>query len=131
MAVSDRLAFLNYTAGSLGSTVSQKLKTARLPLKELRDNEAALAQTHNIRNGLEQQVSRVESSQEKGNEKRLAELKQQLAKAQSDEEIAEKQHDILLRKALKDSELQKFRALREVIEMLWARLDYCLIASFL
>lgn len=125
------MAFLNYTAGSLASTASRKLITARLPLKELRDNEAALAQTHNIRTGLEQQVSRVESSKEKGYEKRLAELKEQLTKAQSDDETAEKQHDILLRRALKESELQRFQALREVIEMLRAQLNYCLIASFL
>jgi hypothetical protein len=122
------LAFLNFTAGSLATTLSAKLNTARLPLKELRDNEAALAQKRNILAGLEQQVSRVESSQEKGSEKRLAELKEQLSKARNDDEIAEKQHGIILRKALKESELQKFQALREVIELL-GPVNYCLIAS--
>lgn len=82
----------------------------------------ALAQKHSVRTGLEQQISRVENGHEKGYEKRLAELKEQLAKAESDDEPAEKQHDLLLRKALKESELQKFQAIREVIEILWAQL---------
>jgi hypothetical protein len=119
-AVSDRLAFLNYTTGSLASTLSAKLNTARVPLKELRNTDTTLAQKRNFRNGLEQQISRVENSREKGFEKRLAELKEQLAKAESDDEPAEKQYDILTRKALKESELQKFQALREVTEILWA-----------
>jgi len=116
--VSDRLGFLNFIAGSLASTLSTKLSTARLPLKELRDNEGALAQKHSIHTGLEQQISRIEKGQEKGYEKRLAELKEQLAKVKSDDEPAEKQHDILLRKALKESEQVKFQALREYGEKL-------------
>jgi uncharacterized protein YdcH (DUF465 family) len=122
VAVSDRLGFLNYTAASLTTTLSEKLNTARLPLKELRDNDVAITQKHSVHTGLEQQISRVENSREKGYEKRLAELKEQLAKAKSDDEPAEKQHDILLRKALRESELVKFQALREVIEIVWARL---------
>lgn len=116
--VSDRLGFLNYITAELATTLSTKLNTARLPLKELRDNEVALAQKHSIHTGLEQQISRVENSKEKGNEKRLAELKEQLAKAKSDDEPAEKQHDILLRKALRESEQVKFQALREYGEKL-------------
>ena len=120
-AVSDRLGFLNYIAASLATTLSEKLNTARLPLKELRSNEVAFAQRHSIRTGLEQQISRTENSREKGYEKRLAELKEQLAKAKSDDEPADKQHDILLRKALKESEQVKFQALREVTEIVWAQ----------
>ena len=119
-AVSDRLAFLNYIAGSLAGTLSAKLNTARTPLKGLRDNEATLFQRRNVRNGLEHQISRAENSHEKGHEKRVAELRVQLAKAENDDEPLEKQHEIILRKALKESELQKFQALREVINMLWA-----------
>ncbi|KAI0004322.1 Eisosome component PIL1-domain-containing protein [Russula compacta] len=115
---SDRLAFLNYTSGSLASTLSVKLNTARTPLKELRDSEVTLVQRRNVRNGLEYQISRVENGQERGYEKRVAELKEQLAKAESDDEPIEKQHEILLRKALKESELQKFQALREYGEKL-------------
>jgi hypothetical protein len=116
--VSDRIAFLNYVAASLATTLSEKLNTARLPLKELRDNEVALAKKHNVCTGLEQQISRVENNPERGSEKRLAEFKEQLAKAQDDYEPTEKQHDILLRKALKQSELLKFQALREYGEKL-------------
>jgi hypothetical protein len=116
--VSDRLGFLNYIAASLATTLSQKLVTARLPLKELRDNDAAFVQRHSIRTGLEQQISRVDNSREKGYEKRLAELQEQLAKAKSDDEPADKQHDILLRKALRESEQGKFQALREYGEKL-------------
>jgi hypothetical protein len=112
------LAFLNYTAGSLAKTLSTKLNTARAPFKELRDNEVTLLQKRNIRNGMELQISRVENSREKGYERHLADLKAQLAKAESDDEPLEKQHEILLRKALKESELQKFQALREVINVL-------------
>lgn len=119
-AVSDRLAFLNFLAGSLAGTLSAKLNTARAPLKGLRDNEVTLSQRRNVRNGLEYQISRAENSQERGHEKRAAELRGQLAKAESDDEPLEKQHEILLRKALKESELQKFQALREVIKILWA-----------
>jgi hypothetical protein len=114
--VSDRLAFLNYLAGSLAGTLSVKLNTARIPLKGLRDNEVTLFQKRNVRNGLEYQISRAENSQERGHEKRAEELRGQLAKAESDDEPLEKQHEILLRKALKESELQKFQALREVIK---------------
>jgi len=116
------LGFLNYIAASLATSLSTKLSTARLPLKELRDNEVALTQRHSIRTGLEQQISRVEKSREKGYEKRLAELKEQLTKAKSDGEPADKQHEIILRKALKESEQAKFQALREVIEIGWAQL---------
>lgn len=114
-AVSDRLGFFNFIAGSLATTLSAKLNTARLPLKELRNNEVALAQKDGIRNGLEQQISRVENSRERGYEKRLAELKEQLAKAETADEPAQKEHDILLRRSLKESEQKKFQALREVI----------------
>lgn len=96
--------------------MSEKLHTARLPLKELRNNEVAFSQRLSIRTGLEQQISRTENGQEKGYEKRVAELKEQLAKAKSDDEPADKQHDILLRKALKESEQVKFQAIREVIK---------------
>jgi Eisosome component PIL1 len=114
VTVSDRLGFLNYTAGSLASTLSVKLDSARIPLKELRDYEVALTQKRNVRAGLENQIARVERSQEKGYEKRVAELQEQLAKAESDDEPAERQYEILLRKAFRESEQQRFQAFREV-----------------
>jgi len=124
------LGFLNYIAASLATTLSAKLNTARLPLKELRDSEVAFAQRNSIRTGLEQQISRVENGREKGFEKRLAELKEQLAKANTDDEPADKQYAILLRKALRESEQMKFQALREVIEIIWSQLllSHCFLS---
>jgi hypothetical protein len=118
---SDRLGFLNYVAGSLASTLAVKLDAARSPLKELRDKEVTLAQRRNVRVGLRNQLGRLEHSQEKGLEKRIAELKEQIAKAEKDDEPIEKEHEILLRKALRESEQQKFQALREVGGLISAR----------
>jgi len=116
--VSDRLGFLNYVVGQLSGTLAGKLDTARAPLKALRDNEVTLTQRRNVRAGLNVQIGRLEHSQEKGVEKRTAELKEQLAKAEKDDEPLEKEHEILLRKAMKESELLKFQALREYGEKL-------------
>ncbi|KAI9445188.1 Eisosome component PIL1-domain-containing protein [Lactarius indigo] len=116
--VSDRLAFLNFIAGSLSGTLAMKLDAARAPLKALRDDEVALTQRRNVRAGLQNQIARLEHSQEKGSEKRIAEVKEQLAKAEKDDEPAERDHKILLRKALKESEQEKFQALREYGEKL-------------
>jgi hypothetical protein len=116
--VSDRLGFLNYVVGSLSGSLAGKLDTARAPLKALRDNEATLTPRRNVRAGLKIQIERLEHGQEKGAEKRIAEVKEQLAKAEKDDEPLEKEHEILLRKALKESELLKFQALREYGEKL-------------
>lgn len=119
--VTDRLGFLNYVLGSLSGTVAGRLDTARAPLKALRDNEVTLTQRRNVRAGLKNQIGRLEHGQEKGVEKRIAELKEQLAKAEKDDEPLEKEHEILLRKALKESEQLKFQALREVRRFIRAR----------
>jgi len=116
--VSDRLGFLNYIFGSLSGTLAGKLDTARAPLKELRANDVALTQKRNVRAGLQNQIGHLEHSQEKGTEKRIAELKEQLAKAEKDDEPLEKEHMILVRKALRESEQLKFNALREYGEKL-------------
>ncbi|KAH9982479.1 Eisosome component PIL1-domain-containing protein, partial [Lactifluus volemus] len=116
--VSDRLGFLHYIAGELSKTLSAKLESARTPLKELRDNDAALSQKRNVRAGLENQIARIERGKERGYEKRVAELREQLAKAESDGEPAERQHEILVRRALKDSERERFQAFREYGEKL-------------
>ena len=119
--VSDRLGFLNYVAGSLASTLAGKLNAARAPLKELRDQEVTLVQRRNVRVGLHNQLGRLEHSQEKGLEKRIAELKEQIAKAEEHDGPIEREHEILLRKALRESEQQKFQALREVGGLISAR----------
>ncbi|KAH9022977.1 Eisosome component PIL1-domain-containing protein [Lactarius pseudohatsudake] len=116
--VSDRLAFLNFIAGSLSGTLAMKLDAARAPFKALRDDEVALTQRRNVRVSLQNQIARLEHSQEKGSERRIAEVKEQLAKAEKDDEPAERDHKVLLRKALKESEQEKFQALREYGEKL-------------
>jgi 1,6-anhydro-N-acetylmuramate kinase len=127
--VSDRLGFVNYVVGSLSGSLAGKLDTARAPLKALRDNEATLTPRRNVRAGLKIQIERLEHGQEKGAEKRIAEVKEQLAKVEKDDEPLEKEHEILLRKALKESELLKFQALREVGGLIRARFK-CLSSGF-
>ncbi|KAG1864140.1 hypothetical protein DFJ58DRAFT_772835 [Suillus subalutaceus] len=103
--VTDRLAYLNFVQGSLASSVAIKLNNARAPFKALRDAEAVLAPKRNFRAGLRTQISRIEHSQDKSMERKLPELKQTLAKAE-------------LRKAVRESEAQKWDAIREFGEKL-------------
>jgi len=108
------LAFLNFVSGSLASNLAGKLNTARTPLKALRASETTLSARRNLRLGLQNQIGRLEHAQERGNGRRIAELREQLAKAEHDDEPMEKEHEILKRKAFKESEQLKFEALREV-----------------
>ncbi|KAG2350430.1 hypothetical protein BDR05DRAFT_870332 [Suillus weaverae] len=116
--VTDRLAYLNFVQGSLASSVAIKLNNARSPFKALRDAEAALAPKRNYRAGLRTQISRIEHNQEKGMERKLPELRQSLAKAEQVDEQLEKELEILKRKALRESEAQKWDAIREFGEKL-------------
>ncbi|KAA1468226.1 hypothetical protein DENSPDRAFT_857164 [Dentipellis sp. KUC8613] len=116
--VSDRLAFLNFISGSLASSLAHKLNAARSPLKALRDNDNALAARRTVRANLQSQIVRLEHNQERGYEKRIAELKDQLRKAERDDEPSEKEHEIFKRKALRESEQLKFEAFREYGEKL-------------
>ncbi|KAG1870030.1 Eisosome component PIL1-domain-containing protein [Suillus subluteus] len=112
--VTDRLAYLNFVQGSLASSVAIKLNNARAPFKALRDAEAVLAPKRNFRTGLRTQISRIEHSQDKSMERKLPELKQTLAKAELVDEPLEKELEILKRKAVRESEAQKWDAIREV-----------------
>lgn len=112
--VTDRLAYLNFVQGSLASSLALKLDTARAQLKNLRDTETSITPRRNIRAGLSAQISRVEHEQQKGNEKRLEELRVTLKKHEAEDEDQEKQIEILKRKAIKESEQQKWDAIREV-----------------
>ncbi|EGN94591.1 hypothetical protein SERLA73DRAFT_171548 [Serpula lacrymans var. lacrymans S7.3] len=112
--VSDRLAYLNFVQGSLAGTLANKLDAARTPFKALRDAENALAPRRAARQGLQNQIARTEHDQLKGSEQRLAELKQQLSRAEAADEQPEKDVELLKRKALRESELAKWDAMREV-----------------
>ncbi|KIM85261.1 hypothetical protein PILCRDRAFT_817260 [Piloderma croceum F 1598] len=116
--VTDRLAYLNFVEGSLSHTLAHKLDSARTPFKILRDAENALTPRRNIRQGLALQISRIEHEQQKGTERRLAELKEQLWRHEEEDEYKEKQVEILKRRAVKESEQEKWDAIREYAEKL-------------
>jgi hypothetical protein len=112
--VTDRLAYLNFVKGSLASSLAQKLNTGRGPLKALREAENGLLPRKSARANLFNLVAKLENDHQKGSEKRIAELREQLKKAEQDCEIHEKELEILKRKAIKDSETAKWEAIREV-----------------
>ncbi|KAF9242879.1 Eisosome component PIL1-domain-containing protein [Melanogaster broomeanus] len=116
--VTDRLAYLNFVQGSLASSLAVKLDDARSPLKALRTAETNITPKRNIRAGLRNQIGRVEHNQEKGGERRLAELREQLARAEKADEHLEKEMELLKRKAVRESEQLKWDAIREYGEKL-------------
>lgn len=113
-AVTDRLAYMNFVQGSLAGTLAVKLNDSRAALKELRDAENNLAPRRNIRAGFETQITRIEHQQEKGMESKLAQLREQLHKAQGEDEALENEIEVLKRKGVRESEKEKWDALREV-----------------
>ncbi|KAF9044777.1 hypothetical protein BDZ89DRAFT_979852 [Hymenopellis radicata] len=116
--VTDRLAYLNFVQGSLASSLAVKLDSARAPLKLLRDAETAITPRRNIRLGLQSQIARVEHDSQKGNEKKLVDLKDQLRKAEADDLPQEKEIELLKRKAIREGEQMKWEAIREYGEKL-------------
>jgi len=116
--VTDRLAYLNFVNGSLTSSLSAKLDRSRSSLKALRDLESSITPRRNIRTGLRLQINRIEHDQQKGAEKRLADLRDQLKKAEADDQPAEREIEIMKRKAVRESEQHKWDALREYGEKL-------------
>ena len=87
---------------------------SRAPLKALRDAENELAPRRNIRVSLETQIGRIEYDQPKNQERRLAELKQQLQTAEAEDAQAEREIELHKRKALRACEQLKWAAIREV-----------------
>jgi hypothetical protein len=79
----------------------------------LRDAEANLAPRRNIRAGLQNQLSKLEHDQQKGAEKRIAELKEQIKKIELEGMQHEKEVELLKRKAVRESEQLKWEAMRE------------------
>jgi hypothetical protein len=112
--VTDRLAYLNFVQGSLASSLAVKLDTARAPFKALRDAEASLAPRRNIRAGMQIQLSKLEHDQQKGGESKIIELREQIRKAELDDQAQEKEVELLKRKAVRESERLKWEAIREV-----------------
>ncbi|KAK0233183.1 Eisosome component PIL1-domain-containing protein [Armillaria fumosa] len=116
--VTDRLAYLNFVQGSLASSIAVKLDAARAPLKQLRDAEVALTPRRNIRAGLRNQLARLEHDNAKGMEKKIGELKEQIKKAEADDQPQEREVELLKRKGIRESEQAKWDAIREYGEKL-------------
>ncbi|KAF8973985.1 Eisosome component PIL1-domain-containing protein [Flammula alnicola] len=116
--VTDRLAYLNFVQGSLASSLATKLDGARAPLKALRDAENTLLPRRNIRAGIRNQIARLEHEQQKGNERKIADLREQLRKAESDDQQLEREVELLKRKGVRESEQLKWEAIREYGEKL-------------
>ena len=114
LTVTDRLGWLNYVHGSLSSNLASKVDTARSPFKAYRDAENALAPRRNLRTGLETQIDRIVNEHRKDQLAKLPELQAQLKKMEDEDEPAEKELELLMRKAVRESEQLKWEAVREV-----------------
>jgi len=68
----------------------------------------------NVRAGMHLQISRLEHEQQKTGDKRIADLREQLRKAESDDQQLEREAELLKRKAVRESEQIKWDAIREV-----------------
>lgn len=108
------MAYINFVAGSLASSLAIKLDAARSPLKLLRDAENAILPRRNIRAALHTQLSRLQHENQKGMDKRIAELKEQIKREEAQDLPHEKEIELLKRKAVRESEQLKFQAIREV-----------------
>jgi hypothetical protein len=105
--------------GSLASSLALKLDAARAPLKTLRDAESALNPRRNARATLQNQLARAENDNQKGMDKKIADLKEQIKKAEADDAPQEREVELLKRKALRESEQLKWEAIREVCLLAW------------
>ncbi|KAL5518845.1 LSP1 [Sanghuangporus vaninii] len=116
--VTDRLAYLNFVNGALSTTLASQLDSSRSAMKTLRNAEKELEPKRNNRTGLQTQIGRLEHDMQKGSEKRLSDLREQLAKLEAEDEPAEKEIEILKRNAVRQSERAKWAAIREYGEKL-------------
>ncbi|KAL4242112.1 Eisosome component PIL1/LSP1 [Abortiporus biennis] len=114
--VSDRLAWLNFVHGSLAHTLAEHINTSRAPFKALRAAEAQVAPRRAMRANLENQINKLENENKAGSHQRLGDLRVQLHKVEMDDENAEKEIELLKRKALAESESAKWAAIREYAE---------------
>jgi hypothetical protein len=101
--------------GSLAQGLATKLNDSREPIKALRDAETTAGPRRQARTAIETQIARVEHAQDKGSEGRLSQLREQLSLAEQEAISEEKEIEVLKRKAVKESEIAKWEALREVI----------------
>lgn len=112
--VTDRLAYLTFVQGSLAAALASSLDASRSPFKALRDAEAHMQPKRNIRMNYELQISRLKNEGKPGTEAKIRELESLLRKAEAQDEDLEKEIALLKRKAIVESETQKWDAIREV-----------------
>lgn len=105
---------MSYVHGSLAESLASRIDSSRTSFKHLRDAENALAPRRNIRIGLQNQIARIEHDQRKDQQQKLAELKVQLQRNEEEDTTAEKDIEILKRKAIRETEQEKWEAIREV-----------------
>ncbi|KAG8706041.1 hypothetical protein FRC09_002610 [Ceratobasidium sp. 395] len=116
--VSDRIAYLNFVHGSLASDLAQSLDTARASYKSLRDAETALHPRRTNRSNMKAEIERIKAAGSAGKAppngaERVAELQNQLTKAETDDAPQEREVALLKRRALVECEKKKWAAFRE------------------
>ncbi|KAF8523061.1 Eisosome component PIL1-domain-containing protein [Hysterangium stoloniferum] len=116
--VTDRLAYLTFVQGSLTSTLASAIDSSRGPMKTLRDAEVQLQPKRNIRAGYELQISNLRNANKPGTGAKIKELETMLKQAEARDESLEREIDLLKRKAIVESETQKWEAIREYGEKL-------------
>jgi Holliday junction resolvasome RuvABC DNA-binding subunit len=90
------------------------LDGSRVALKNIRDAENTLLPRRNIRAGIVLQINRIKSEGQKGADRKLAELQDQLKRAEDEDQDLERQYEITKRKFLRENEENKWAAIREV-----------------
>ena len=98
----------------MAENLASKIDASRLTFKHLRDAENAQLPRRNIRIGLQNQIAKLEHDQKREQQQKLAELKVQLQKNEEEDSIAERDIEILKRKAISETEQAKWEAVREV-----------------
>lgn len=112
--VTDRLAYLTFIQGSLATSLAASIDASRAPLKALRDAEAQLQPRRSIRNNYELQISRLKNEGKPGVGGKIRELETLLSRAEDQDDPLEKEIELLKRKAIVESETQRWSAIKEV-----------------
>ncbi|KAF8609098.1 hypothetical protein BDV93DRAFT_464091, partial [Ceratobasidium sp. AG-I] len=116
--VSDRIAYLNFAHGSIANELAKSLDTARASYKSLRDAETALHPRRTARANMRAEIERIRTAGTSGKApangaERIAELQNQLNKADADDAPQEKEVALLKRRALVECERKKWAAFKE------------------
>lgn len=83
-----------------------------------------MAPRRNQRSLLGTQAARLEHENKSGTEKKLAELREQIRNAEEEDKPAEREIELLKRKAIRESEALKWEAVREVSSPSYTAFSY-------